>query len=90
LTYICIWPEITVGELADLEVDQHVAAQQTVVEHQIDEEVLLVKGEAFLPGLEQEAFAQFEQEVFDLVDDGRFQVGFGIPGLLISPRNSST
>ncbi len=52
-----------------------------VVEHEIDEEMLAVKGEPLLPGLEQEAFAQFQQESLDLVDDGPFQVGFGIAGL---------
>ena len=40
-----------------------------------------LKGEPLLPGLEQEAFAQFQQESLDLADDGPFQVGFGIAGL---------
>ena len=34
-----------------------------------------------MPGLEKKSLAQFEQEIFELVDDGAFQVGFGISGL---------
>lgn len=71
------------GELAKLEVDQHVAAQQAVVEHQIDEKVVVAKAESLLPGLEQEAFAQFEQKPLDLVDDRSLKVRFGIPGLFV-------
>ena len=32
--------------------------------------MLLVEGEALLPRLEEEAFAQLQQEVFDMGDDG--------------------
>jgi len=48
----------------------------------IDEEMLLVEGEALLPGLEEEALAQFQQGMFELVDDGGFEVGFRIFRLL--------
>ena len=43
--------------------------------------MLAVKGEPLLPGLEQEALAQFQQESLELADDRPFQVGFGIAGL---------
>ena len=33
-------------ELADFQVDQHIAAQQAVVENQIDEKMVVVKGKA--------------------------------------------
>ena len=52
--------EIAVAEFADLEIDQHIAAQQAVVEHQIDEEMFLVESEALLPGLEQKSLAQYQ------------------------------
>jgi len=48
-----------------------IAVQKPVVEHQINEEVFFVKGELLLPRLEEEVFA----EVFDVGDDGRFQLG---------------
>jgi len=75
--------EVAVTKLADFEVDQHIAAEQTVVEDQIDEEMLLVEGEALLPGFKQETFTQFQQEVFKFVDDGALQIGFGILRLFI-------
>lgn len=68
------------GQLAALEVDQHVAAQQPVVEDEVDEEVAVVEREPLLPRLEQEALAEFEQEVLEAVDDGRFQFGLGVGG----------
>lgn len=50
------------SELVALEVDEDVAAEQTVVEDEIDVEMIIVEGEAFLAGLEEEAFAEFEKE----------------------------
>ena len=47
--------EVLMRELADLEVDEHVASQQPVIEDEIDEVVLFVEGEPLLPGLEEEA-----------------------------------
>ena len=78
--------EVLVGDLADLQIDQHVAAQQAIVEDQIDEEMFFLEGEALLPGLEEEAFAQFQQEALDLADDGGFEVGFGIAAALVQPE----
>ena len=51
-------PEVLMGELVELEVNDHVAAQQTVVEDEIDEEVVLVEGEALLAGLEEKALCR--------------------------------
>ena len=47
--------QILVRELADFEVDQHIAAQQAVVEHQVYKEVAVVKAEALLARLKQRA-----------------------------------
>jgi hypothetical protein len=66
------------GDLAEFQIDQYVAAQQAVVENQVHEEVVFVEGEAPLACLEEEAFAHFQQEALDLADDGGFQVGLGI------------
>ena len=73
-------------ELANFQVDEHVASEQAVVEHQIDEEVLFVEGEPLLPGLEEETFPQFEQELFNVGNDGRFQIGLGVAGLFLDAK----
>ncbi len=39
-----------------------------------------------LPCLKEKAFSEFQQEMFELADDGKFQVGFGISGLFIQPE----
>ena len=78
--------EVLMGQLADFQVDQHVAAKQAVVEDQIDKEVVFVEGEPLLPGLEEKAFPEFQQKVFKLVDDGGFEIGFGIPRFFIKPK----
>ena len=82
--------QVLVREFSDLQIDQHVAAKQPVIEDQIDKEMLLVEGEAFLPGLEEKALAQLQKEMFQLVDDCYLQIGFGISVFSSRPRNSST
>ncbi|MDB6006162.1 MAG: hypothetical protein JWR15_3149 [Prosthecobacter sp.] len=69
-------------ELVELEVDDDVAAEEAVVEDEIDEVVVFIEGEALLAGFEEEAFAEFEEEVFEAVDDGLFEVVFGVAGLV--------
>ncbi len=76
--------EVLMRELANLEVDEHVGSQQPVIEDKIDEEVLFVEGEPLLPGLKEKALAQFEQELFDVGDDGRLQIGLGVAGLFLN------
>jgi hypothetical protein len=73
--------EVLMGELVELEVDDDVAAEEAVVEDQIDEVVVFIEGEALLAGLEEEAFAEFEEEVLEAVDDGLLEVGLGVAGL---------
>jgi Cu/Zn superoxide dismutase len=45
-------PEVLMGDLADLQIDQDIAAQQAVVEDQIHEEMVFVEGESLLARLE--------------------------------------
>ena len=78
--------QILMGQLAALQVDQDIAAQQPIVEDEVHEEVAVVEREPFLTGLEQEAFAQFEQEVLEAIDDGRFQLGLGIGGFFFQTQ----
>src|ERR1035437_740101 len=79
-------PQVLMGDLAEFQIDQHIAAQQAVVENQIHEEVVFVEGEPPLPRLEEEAFAHLQQETLDLADDGGFQVGLGILAALVQAK----
>ena len=45
--------------------------------------MLFVEGESLLARLEEEAFAHFQQEALDLVDDGGFEIGLGIAAPLV-------
>lgn len=40
--------------------------------------MVVVEGESFLAGLEEEAFAEFQEELLELADDGGFEIGLGI------------
>ena len=45
-------------ELVELQVDDQIAAQEPVVEDEVEEVVVAVEGEALLPSFKEEAFAQ--------------------------------
>ena len=70
-------------ELVELQVDDQIAAQEPVVEDEVEEVVVAVEGEALLPSLKEEAFAQLQEEFFEVRDDGGFEIGFGVTGLLV-------
>jgi hypothetical protein len=57
------------GEFANFEVDERVAAQEPVVKNQIEEKMIRVEGEAFLTGLEEITLAEFQEEIFKLASD---------------------
>ena len=70
-------PEILMGELAQLEIDEHEAAEQAVVEDEVHPVVGVVEGDAILSANESEAFAQLQQEGLEVVAEAGFQVGLG-------------
>jgi len=72
--------EVLMGELVELEIDEDVTAKEAVVENEVHEVMVFIEGETTLPGLEEEAFAEFEQKVLEMGDDGRLQIGFGVAG----------
>src|SRR3970282_3020722 len=88
--------KILVCELAGLEVNDHVALQDGVIEHQIDVEVVAVQREPFLPGHEGKASSQLQQEGFQVVEQRLLQIrlhqlrrfgdGFGA-GVARQPEN---
>lgn len=65
-------------EVAELEIDGDKPSQAAVVEEEIEVEIVGVDGDAFLPGEESEAVAEFEQKRLDLAEDGVFEVTFEI------------
>ena len=75
--------EVLMGELVELEVDEDVAAEEAVVEDEIDKVVVFIEGEASLAGFEEEALAHLEKEVLEAIDDGLLEVGLGVAGLRI-------
>ena len=75
--------EVLMGELVELEVDDHVATQETIIEDQVHEEVIFVEGKTFLPGLEKEAFAEFEQKALKVADNGCFEFSLCVAGFLL-------
>src|SRR6266702_7048284 len=70
--------KVLMGEPTDFQINQHIATQQAVVENEVNEEMVVVKGEALLTGLKQKAFAKLQQKMFELVDDGSFKIGFRV------------
>src|SRR3546814_8508079 len=66
------------GQAAQLQVDNDQAAQLAMEEQQIHPIPGLVDTQAPLPPDEGEAFTQLQQEVFQPLNQGRFQVGFRI------------
>ena len=75
--------EVLMRELVELEINDDVAAEEAVVEDEVHEVVVLIEGEALLPGLEEEAFAKLQEEVLEASDDGVLEVGLGVAGLFI-------
>ena len=73
-------------ELAELEIDEHEAAEQAVVEDEVDVEVIAREGDALMPRDEAEAFAQLEEEPFDAIDDGLLQIALTTLGPLGEPE----
>lgn len=68
--------DVLVGQLPHLQVDQHEAFKDIVVEHQIDVEILAVQSEPFLPCHEGEAPSQLQQELLQMVDESLLQIAF--------------
>ncbi len=73
-------PGIAMLEGAGLQVDQQVAAQDAMVEDQVEVVMLVPDRDALLPRLEAEPRAQFEQEGLKVVEQRLFEVGFQIVG----------
>jgi len=67
-----------VVEWAHLEIDQHVAAQQPMIEYQINEIMLPADRDPFLPRLETEAAAEFEQKILEMIQQRPLQLALRV------------
>lgn len=67
---------IFMGEGSDLEFNENVALQDTVVKHEIDEEVVFTDEQAFLASFKAEAVAELEEEVLQVIEQGGFEIAF--------------
>ena len=72
---------ILVGKLADLQIHKHKTSKKSVVEHQVHPEMLFVERQPELARVKEEALPQLHQEMFQLVDDRLFEIGFRVSGV---------
>ena len=79
-------PGVAVGEGADLQVEQHMAAEPAVIEDEIHAVMLVADGDAKLPRLETKAGAEFEEETLHVVEQRSLKVVFRIGGPVGEPR----
>ena len=81
-------------EVADLEFDDHQPPQSPMVEEQIDVVVVSIEGNALLPLDKREPTAEFEQERFEVPDEGPILIAgpgrFAIERLLPLPKSAQT
>ena len=68
--------QVLVAEFIELELDQDVALEDPVVEHQVNEIMPAADQDALLPGLETETMAQLEEKILELVEQCVLQVRF--------------
>ncbi len=78
-------PGVAMFEGADFEVDEQMAAEEAVVEDEVDVVVLFADGDALLPGLEAEAGAEFEQEGLQVIEESCFEVFLQVVRLFGQP-----
>ena len=55
--------KVLVAQLVSLEVNQHIALQQAVIEYEVNIIILLIEGESSLSLFKKEALAQLQQKL---------------------------
>jgi hypothetical protein len=73
-------------EFSDLEVNEDITPEDAVVEDEVHIEMVGIEGEPFLPGFKEKSFAEFREKYFQFIDDGGFEIAFGIVRILIKPE----
>ena len=69
---------VGVGELAELQIEEDQAAQAAMEEEQVHAIPVVADAQAALAADEGEVVAEFEQEAFQMADEGFFQLGLGV------------
>jgi hypothetical protein len=69
--------DVVVFDIVDLEIDKNEAAEDAVVEDEIDAVVGVVQRDAVLSADEGEALANFKEEGLEVIAEECFQVGLG-------------
>ena len=75
--------EVLMGEFAKFQIDDEVAAEDAVVKDEVEEVVVAIEGEPLLARLEEKAFSKLQKELFQVADDGGFQITLGVADLFI-------
>ena len=71
-------PRIGMCEAADLQVDDHQAAQASVEQQQVNAEPLVIDAQTALPSDERKVATEFQPESFQALDQRRFELVLGI------------
>lgn len=71
---------VAVLKRPDLEVEEDMAAEVAMVEDEVDVVVVATDGDASLPGFEEKAGAEFQEEMLEVVEEGGFEVALGVVG----------
>ena len=74
------------AEAVDLEVDNHMAFQDAVVENEVGLEIVLVNEDPLLSGLEAEAATHLHEYHLEMVENGGFQLALSIDVLRRQPQ----
>lgn len=86
---LCIWPKSWWVSLPIFR-SISMAGQQAVVENQIDEKMVVAKGEALLPGFKQKPLPSASRKCAVWLMMAPSRSDSGIPGLFDRPKNAST
>ena len=65
-------------ETVNLEVDNDVTLQDTVIKDEVGLEIVLVNEDALLTGFKAEPASHFHQHHLEMIQDNRFQSGLGV------------
>ena len=69
--------DVVMFDVVDFQIDQDEAAEDAVVEDEIDPVVGVVEGDAVLPADEGEALAEFQEEGLEVIAEESFEISLG-------------
>lgn len=69
-------PQVLMRDLSDLKINEDIALEDRMIEHQINKEMIPVQGDAFLPGQEGEPFAELKKKSGEIFHQRALQFVF--------------